>query len=98
VISVDEEEATRDFDRVEVQAKGFDGVYTLTPRSVYLRLSGPRHALDKLALGPDQVYLNLKGLTVGEHVVPLTFSLPPKFAVVEQKPQRVKVRITKTGA
>jgi YbbR domain-containing protein len=96
-ISVDEEEGTRDFDRVEVQAKGFDGGYTLTPRTVYLRLSGPRQALDKLALGPDQVYLNLKGLTVGEHVVPLTFSLPAKFTVVEQNPQRVKVRITKSG-
>jgi YbbR domain-containing protein len=97
VISVDEEETTRDFDRVEVQAKGFEGVYTVSPRSVYLRLSGPRQALDKLALGPDLVYLNLKGLAVGEHAVPLTFSLPPKFSVVEQKPQRVKVRITKVG-
>jgi YbbR domain-containing protein len=97
-ISVDEEETTRDFDRVEVQAKGFDGVYTVSPRSVYLRLSGPRQAMDKLALGPDQVYLNLKGLSVGEHAVPLTFSLPAKFTVVEQKPQRVKVRITKAGA
>ena len=45
-ITVDEEETTRDFDRVEVQAKGFDGVYTVSPRSVYLRLSGPRQALD----------------------------------------------------
>lgn len=96
-ISVDEEETTRDFDRVEVQARGFDGAYTVTPRFVYLRLSGPRQALDKLTLGSDQVYLNLKGLTTGEHVVPLTFSLPPKFTVVEQKPQRVKVRITKTA-
>jgi YbbR domain-containing protein len=96
-ISVDEEEATRDFERVEVRAKGFDGVYTVNPRSVYLRLSAPRQALDKLTLSSDQVYLNLKGLTVGEHVVPLTFSLPPKFTVVEQKPQRVRVRITKTG-
>ena len=97
-ISVDEEETTRDFDRVEVQAKGFDGAYTVSPRFVYLRLSGPRQALEKLALGSDQIYLNLKGLTAGEHMVPLTFSLPPKFTVVEQKPQRVKVRITKTGA
>jgi YbbR domain-containing protein len=97
-VSVDEQETTRDFDRVEVLAKGFDGAYTVNPRSVYLRLSGPRQALDKLALGPDHVYLNLKGLSVGEHAVPLTFNLPAKFSVVEQKPQRVKVRITKAGA
>jgi YbbR domain-containing protein len=95
-ISVDEKETTRDFDHVEVQAKGFDGAYTVSPRFVYLRLSGPRQALDKLMLGSDQVYLNLTGLTTGEHVVSLTFSLPPKFAVVEQKPRHVKVRITKT--
>lgn len=96
-ISLDEEETTRSFDRVEVQAKGFDGAYTASPRFVYLRLSGPRQALDKLTLGSDQVYLNLKGLPTGEHVVALTFSLPPKFTVLEQKPQQVKVRITKTA-
>jgi YbbR domain-containing protein len=98
VISVDEEETTREFDRVEIQAKGFNGVYAVSPRFVYLRLSGPRQAVDKLALGSDQVFLNLQGFTVGEHAVPLTFNLPPKFTVVEQRPQRVKVRITKTGA
>jgi YbbR domain-containing protein len=97
-ITVDEEEMTKDFDHVEVQAKGFSGVYTVSPRSVHLRLSGPRQALDKLGLGSDQVYLDLKGLTVGEHVVALTFSLPPKVKVVEQKPERVKVRITKAEA
>jgi YbbR domain-containing protein len=97
-ISVDEEETTRDFERVEVQAKGFGGAYTVNPRSVFLRLSGPRQALNKFVLGPDQVYLNLTGLKVGEHAVPLVFNLPPKFSVVEQKPKRVKVRITKAGA
>ena len=97
-ISIDEEETTRDFERVEVEAKGFEGIYTVNPRSVFLRLSGPRQALNKLVLGPDQVYISLKGLKVGEHAVPLTFSLPPKFSVVEQKPQHVKVRITKAGA
>jgi YbbR domain-containing protein len=96
-ISIDEEEIIRTFDRVEVQAKGFNGAYTVAPRSVYLRLSGPRQAMEKLALSPEQVYLNLQGLGVGEHGVPLTFSLPPKFTVVEQRPERVKVRITKTG-
>ncbi|MGE5302994.1 MAG: YbbR-like domain-containing protein [Alphaproteobacteria bacterium] len=97
-ISVDEEETTRDFERVEIQAKGFGGVYTVNPRSVFLRLSGPRQALNTFVLGPDQVYLNLTGLKVGEHAVPLVFNLPPKFSVVEQKPKRVKVRITKAGA
>ena len=97
-ISIDEEETTRDFERVEVQAKGFRGVYTASPRAVFLRLSGPRSALNQLVLGPDQVYLSLTGLKVGEHTVPLTINLPPKFSVVEQKPRRVKVRITKAGA
>jgi YbbR domain-containing protein len=48
-------------------------------------------------VGSDQVYLDLKGLKVGEHSVPLNFSLPPEVKVIEQKPQRFKVRITKAG-
>lgn len=97
-ITVDEEEINKDFERIEVRAKAFDGIYAVSPKSVYLRLAGPRRALDKLTLGPDQVYLNLKGLGVGEHAVTLSLNLPPKVKVVEQKPQRFRVRITKTGA
>jgi YbbR domain-containing protein len=63
-----------------------------------LRVSGPRNIIEKLELGADQVYLNLKGLAPGEHSVPLSVSLPPEVKVTEQKPQRFKVRITKLGA
>ena len=70
----------------------------MSPRSVYLRLSGPKHVIEKLEVGADQVYLNLKGLAPGEHSVPLSVSLPPEVKVTEQKPQRFKVRITKVGA
>ncbi len=97
-ITVDEEEINKDFERVEVRAKAFDGIYAVTPRFVYLRVTGPRQTLEKLELGPDQVYLNLSGLGVGEHAVPLSLNLPPKVKVVEQKPQRFRVRITKMGA
>lgn len=96
-ITVDEEEINKDFERIDVKAKAFDGIYTVSPRSAYLRLTGPRQVLDKLALSPDQVYVDLKGLGIGEHSVPLTFSLPPKVRVVKQKPLRFRVRITKTG-
>lgn len=97
-ITMEEEEINREFNRVEVRAKDFGGEYSVTPRAVYLRLSGPRHILAKFELGPSQVYLNLNGLTVGEHSVPLNLSLPPEVKVVEQKPQRFKVRIAKLGA
>ncbi len=97
-ITVDEEEVDKDFERIDVKAKAFDGTYTVSPRSVYLRLTGPRLVLDKLALGPDQVYLDLRGLGVGEHAVLLTFNLPAQVKVAEQKPERFRVRITKTGA
>jgi len=49
-------------------------------------------------LGADQVYLNLKGLGVGEHSVQLGFNLPSGIKVIEQKPQRFRVRITKPAA
>lgn len=97
-VTLEEEEISREFGSVNLEAKGFSGAYSVSPPSVYLRLSGPKHILGKLELGTDQVYLNLKGLAPGEHVVPLSVSLPPEVKVIEQKPQRFKVRIAKSGA
>jgi YbbR domain-containing protein len=96
-ITLEEEEISRAFSNVDVEAKGFKGQYNVSPRSVYLRLSGPKRVIEKLEVGADQVYLNLKGLAPGEHSVPLSVSLPPEVKVTEQKPQRFKVRITKAG-
>ena len=97
-VAVAEEEINKEFSGVDVHAKGFGGEYSVIPRSTYLRLSGPKRILGKLSVGSDQVYLDLKGLKVGEHNVPLNFSLPPEIKVIEQKPQRFRVRITKSGA
>lgn len=97
-ITLEEEEISRAFSNIDVEAKGFAGKYIVIPRSVYLRLSGPKRVIEKLEVGADQVYLNLKGLGPGEHSVPLSVSLPPEVKVTEQKPQRFKVRITKAGA
>jgi YbbR domain-containing protein len=96
-IRLEEEEISREFGSLDVEAKGVSGPYSVTPPSVYLRLAGPKHILGKLELGADQVYLNLKGLEPGDHVVPLSVSLPPEVKVIEQKPQRFKVRIAKSG-
>lgn len=97
-VTLQEEEVSRAFDSVKVEAKGFTGEYSVSPRSVYLRLSGPKRIIDNLELGADQIYLNLKALAPGEHSVALSVSLPPEVKVTEQKPQRFKVRIRKTGA
>jgi YbbR domain-containing protein len=93
-----EEEVSRTFNGIDVDAKGFTGEYSVSPRSVHLELSGPRSIIEKLELGEDQVYLNLKGLAPGLHSVPLSLNLPPDVKVTEQKPQRFKVRIRKAGA
>jgi YbbR-like protein len=95
VITIEEEQASRVFERLDVHAKDFKGVYNVSPQSVYLRVVGPRMAIEKLKLTSDEVYLNLKGLPVGEHNVPLELNLPPEIQVQEQKPQRFRVRITK---
>jgi YbbR domain-containing protein len=95
-IALEEEQASKEFNQFAVQAKDFAGQYRVNPASVYLRLSGPTRALAKLEISSNQVYLNLKGLALGEHAVPLSFSLPPEVKVVEQRPQRFKVRITKS--
>lgn len=97
-VTLEEEEVSRTFENLNVQAKEFKGQYNVSPRSAYLRVSGPRHIIEKLELGIEQVYLNLKGLAPGEHSVPLSVSLPPEVKITEQKPQRFKVRITKAGA
>lgn len=92
-VKMEEERLTRELSRVEVRAKGFAGAYHVSPRTVYLRLAGPKHILKELKVGTDQVYLELKGLSPGEHVVILSFQLPEKVEVLEQKPERFKVRI-----
>jgi YbbR domain-containing protein len=94
-VAIEQEQAIRTFERIEVYAKDFGGVYQVAPPSVSLRIAGPKIALEKLKLTSDQVYLNLKGLSVGEHNVPLELDLPVEVQVLEQRPQRFRVRITK---
>lgn len=95
VISIEEEQASRAFEQIEVHAKDFNGVYSVLPQTVFLRVAGPKSAVEKLKLTSDEVYLNLKGLPIGEHNVPLELNLPAEVQVEEQKPQRFRVRITK---
>jgi YbbR domain-containing protein len=95
VVTFEEEQITREFDQVEVRVKDFKGAYTVSPQWVSLRLSGPKSVLEKLHLNSENVYLNLTGVTAGEHTVALLFNLPPEVKVLEQKPQRFRVRITK---
>ena len=95
VVTIEEEQASRGFERIEILAKDFKGVYNVTPQSVYLRVSGPKSAIEKLKLTSEEVYLNLEGLPAGEHQVPLELTLPADVQVVEQKPQRFRVRIVK---
>ena len=87
----------REFGRVSAQARDYAGTYSVSPRSVYLKLSGPRNVLGTLQPDVNQVYLDLKGLATGEHILGLNFNLPPGVKVVEQKPDRFKVKITQPG-
>ena len=96
-ITVEEEQITREFGGVDVEAKDFAGSYSVSPKSVYLRLRGPRRVLEKLELGPNHLYLDLQGLGAGEHSVALSLSLPAHVKVVDQRPQAFKVRIRKPG-
>jgi YbbR domain-containing protein len=95
VITIEEEQASRAFERIEVHAKDFKGVYNVAPSSVYVRVSGPKSAIEKLKLTSEEVSLNLRGLPAGEHQVPVELSLPADVQIVEQKPERFRVRIIK---
>jgi YbbR domain-containing protein len=94
-ITVVEEQVSREFDRIQVRAKDFKGNYTVTPATFSLRLSGPKSVMQKLKLTSDEVYLNIKGMSLGDHSVPLSLDLPTEVKVEDQKPQRFKVKITK---
>ena len=96
-VTIEEEEASRDFNDVSVRVKDFKGVYTVVPAAISLRLAGAKSVIDKLELSGEEVYLDLKGLSAGEHTLPLSLELPAGVRVLEQKPARVKVRITKPG-
>jgi YbbR domain-containing protein len=97
-VTLTEEEISRSFSAIEVEAKDFTGEYTASPPAVDLQLFGPRSIIEKLELSKDQVYLDLKGLPTGQHSVPLRIDLPPEIKVTEQKPRRFKVHIKKVGA
>jgi YbbR domain-containing protein len=94
-VTVEEEQASREFDKVEIHAKDFKGTYTITPQWAHFQLSGPKSTMAKLQLTSENVYLNLHGMVAGDHSVALSFNLPPEINVVEQKPQRFRVRIVK---
>jgi len=94
-VTVEEEQASREFDKVEIHAKDFKGAYTVTPQWAHFQLSGPKSTVAKLKLTSENVYLNLHGMAAGDHSVALSFNLPPEINVVEQKPQRFRVRILK---
>jgi YbbR domain-containing protein len=90
----EEETVTREFSRVEIKARNFSGRYSVIPRQVSIRLAGPKKIVAELQLGPEQVYIDLKGLTPGNYSLPLRFNLPREVKVLEQKPERVRVTIS----
>ncbi|HWP60510.1 MAG TPA: CdaR family protein [Candidatus Acidoferrales bacterium] len=93
-VALEEKIVTREFTNVQVKAREFTGSYTVSPKSAYVRLAGPERVLAQLKLDSGQVYLNLKGMKPGTHDVPLSFSLPEKVKVVEQKPAHFRVSIS----
>ena len=97
-VGIEEQQVVRDFDRVEVRAKDFKGAYTISPQWAKLQLAGPKSIVEKLDLTADNVYLNLHGMSAGDHNVPLSFNLPQEIKVIEQRPQRFRVRIVKPAA
>jgi YbbR domain-containing protein len=97
-VALEDEMMMREFSRVEMSAKNSSGSYTVSPRQAQVKLSGPKRILGELKLGPEEVYLDLKGLKPGTHSVPLSFNLPREVKVLDQKPDRFRVVISKRGA
>ncbi len=94
-VELEEEESIREFVDIPVLAQDFSEPYMITPPWVSLKVSGAKSLIDKLELTGDEVYLNLKGLPVGEHNLSLMVKFPAGVRVIEQKPRRFRVRIGK---
>jgi YbbR domain-containing protein len=92
-VAMEEETIEREFSRLDVRAKNASAKYTVSPRQAYVKLVGSKKVLADLPFGPEQAYLDLKGLGPGNHSVALTFDLPRDVKVVEQKPERFRVTI-----
>jgi len=97
-VAIEEEEIVRDFAQVEIGVRDFKGGYLVNPKSIFLRVSGAKNLVDKLELGPLNVFVSLQGLGVGDHNLPLQFELPNGLKIVEHKPARVRVKVAKPAA
>ena len=94
-VSLEEEQASREFAQVEIATPGYKGLFTVLPRTVYLHVAGAKSIVDKLQLNAETVTLSLAGLPPGEHILPPVIKLPAGIEVVEQRPLSVRVRIAK---
>ena len=96
-VTLQEDESIRDFTQIEIIAEDSKGLYTFSPKTIFLRVAGPKSIVDKLQLTADAVTFSVKGLNPGEHTLPLIIKLPSGIEVIEQRPASVKVRIAKPG-
>ena len=97
-VTLEEEQANRDFSQLEIGTKDYKGTYTISPKTIFLRVSGAKNLIDKLQLNSTNVFVNLQGLAVGDHNLPPQFDLPNGVKVVEHRPTMIRVKITKPGA
>jgi len=95
-VTLEEEQATRDFTQ-EIGTKDYKGTYTVNPKIIFFRVSGPKNLLDKIQLNTTNVFVNLQGLSVGDHNLQPQFDLPNGVSVVEHKPAMLRVKIIKPG-
>jgi len=95
-VTLEEEQATRDFTQ-EIGTKDYKGTYTVNPKTIFFRVSGPKNLLDKIQLNATNVFVNLQGLSVGDHNLQPQFDLPNGVSVVEHKPAMLRVKIIKPG-
>jgi len=97
-VAIEEEASSRDFAQAEIGVQDFKGIYTVNPKTIFLRVSGPKSLVDKLQLSPTNVFVTLQGLGTGDHNLAPQFDLPNGLKVVEHKPARVRVKIAKPAA
>jgi YbbR domain-containing protein len=91
-VTLQENLVSRDFPRVRIVVPA--GVSEITPATVDLTIRGPQRLVHNLRLPPDAVTVDVADLPPGVHAgVGLQVTLPEGLKVVEQSPDRVRVKV-----
>ncbi len=78
---------------IEIGVRNAKGRYRLAPKAADVTVRGPARAVRDLKLTPENLYIDVEGLTAGARTEKIQASLPQGVEVVEVKPAAGRVEV-----